>query len=153
MQVIGCPKTIDGDLKNDMIEKFFRTIGLFRTGVKSVMILGGGRMAYYLAKALILSHVRVKIIELDYKRCEYLCEALPEAVVIHGDGTDKETLQEEGLEKTDALVCLTGMDGGRGQVNIALEVLKELDLHIPVCGKEQGNRTIPGWLSFFYRFG
>mgnify|MGYP000565228146 CR=1 FL=1 len=75
-----------------------------------VMILGGGRMAYYLAKALILSHVRVKIIELDYKRCEYLCEALPEAVVIHGDGTDKETLQEEGLEKTDALVCLTGMD-------------------------------------------
>ena len=92
------------------IEKFFRTIGLFRTGVKSVMILGGGRMAYYLAKALILSHVRVKIIELDYKRCEYLCEALPEAVVIHGDGTDKETLQEEGLEKTDALVCLTGMD-------------------------------------------
>ena len=70
------------------IEKFFRTIGLFRTGVKSVMILGGGRMAYYLAKALILSHVRVKIIELDYKRCEYLCEALPEAVGIHGDGTD-----------------------------------------------------------------
>ena len=95
---------------NSEIEKFFRTIGLFRTGVKSVMILGGGRMAYYLAKALILSHVRVKIIELDYKRCEYLCEALPEAVVIHGDGTDKETLQEEGLEKTDALVCLTGMD-------------------------------------------
>ena len=74
------------------IEKFFRTIGLFRTGVKSVMILGGGRMAYYLAKALILSHVRVKIIELDYKRCEYLCEALPEAVVIHGDGTDKENI-------------------------------------------------------------
>lgn len=30
--------------------------------------------------------------------------------MIHGDGTDKETLQEEGLEKTDALVCLTGMD-------------------------------------------
>ena len=30
--------------------------------------------------------------------------------MIHGNGTDKETLQEEGLEKTDALVCLTGMD-------------------------------------------
>ena len=35
---------------------------------------------------------------------------LPEAVIIHGDGTDKELLQEEGLDKTDALVCLTGMD-------------------------------------------
>ncbi|MBQ9092263.1 MAG: NAD-binding protein, partial [Anaerotignum sp.] len=92
------------------IEKFFRTIGIFRTGVKSVMILGGGRLAYYLAKELTASHVRVKIIELDYKRCEYLCEMLPDAVIIHGDGTDKELLQEEGLEKTDALVCLTGMD-------------------------------------------
>ena len=92
------------------ITKFFRTIGIFRTGVKSVMILGGGRLAYYLAKDLLAMHVRVKIIEMDYARCEYLCEMLPEAVIIHGDGTDKELLQEEGLEKTDALVCLTGMD-------------------------------------------
>ena len=47
---------------------------------------------------------------MDYARCEYLCEMLPDAVIIHGDGTDKELLTEEGLEKTDALVCLTGMD-------------------------------------------
>jgi len=92
------------------ITKFFRTIGIFRTGVKSVMILGGGRLAYYLAKDLISMHVRVKIIEMDYNRCEYLCEMLPEAVIIHGDGTDKDLLMEEGLDKTDALVCLTGMD-------------------------------------------
>ncbi|MGN0135123.1 Trk system potassium transporter TrkA [Anaerotignum sp.] len=92
------------------IANFFRTIGIFRTGVKSVMIIGGGRVAYYLAKELLSLHVRVKIIEMDYQRCEDLCELLPEAVIIHGDGTDKELLQEEGLEKTDALVCLTGMD-------------------------------------------
>lgn len=92
------------------IARFFRTIGIFRTGVKSVMIIGGGRVAYYLAKELLSLHVRVKIIEMDYRRCEDLCEVLPEAVIIHGDGTDKELLQEEGLEKTDALVCLTGMD-------------------------------------------
>ena len=92
------------------IAKFFRTIGIFRTGVKSVMILGGGRLAYYLAKDLLAMHVRVKIIEMDYGRCEYLCEMLPGAVMIQGDGTDKELLTEEGLEKTDALVCLTGMD-------------------------------------------
>ncbi|MBQ8733545.1 MAG: Trk system potassium transporter TrkA, partial [Anaerotignum sp.] len=92
------------------IERFFRTLGIFRTGVKSVMILGGGRLAYYMAKSLIEYHVRVKIIELDYERCDYLCEMRPDAVIIHGDGTDKELLQEEGMEKTDALVCLTGMD-------------------------------------------
>ena len=92
------------------IERFFRVLGLFRNRARSVMIIGGGRLAYYLAKELISIHVRVKIIEMDKKRCEYLCEMLPEAVIIHADGTDKEVLQEEGLEKTDALVTLTGMD-------------------------------------------
>ncbi len=92
------------------IENFFRTIGIFRTGVKSVMMIGGGRLSYYLAKSLLEMRVRVKIIEKDEERCDYLCEMLPDAVIIHGDGTDREILQEEGLEKTDALVCLTGMD-------------------------------------------
>lgn len=92
------------------IAKFFRTIGIFRSSVKSVIIIGGGRMGYYLAKEMLSIHAKVKIIEMDMKRCEYLCEMLPTAVIIHGDGTDKELLQEEGLEKTDALVTLTGMD-------------------------------------------
>lgn len=92
------------------IANFFRTIGIFRTGVRSVMIIGGGKVAYYLARELLSLHVRVKIIEMDLERCEELCERLPEAVIIHGDGTDKELLHEEGMEKTDALVCLTGMD-------------------------------------------
>ena len=92
------------------IERFFRVLGLFRNRARSVMIIGGSRLAYYLAKELISIKVRVKIIERDKARCEYLCEMLPEAVIIHADGTDKEVLQEEGLEKTDALVTLTGMD-------------------------------------------
>lgn len=92
------------------ITNFFKTIGIFRNSVKSVMIIGGGRLAYYLAKEMISLRARVKIIEQDMKRCEYLCEILPDAVIIHGDGTDKELLQEEGLEKTDALVALTNMD-------------------------------------------
>ncbi|WP_304509566.1 Trk system potassium transporter TrkA [Anaerotignum sp.] len=92
------------------IARFFRAIGIFRSSVKSVMIIGGGRIAYYLAKELNAIHVKVKIIERDLKRCEYLCEVLPDSVIIHGDGTDKELLHEEGLEKTDAFVTLTGMD-------------------------------------------
>lgn len=92
------------------IANFFRAIGIFRSGVKSVMIIGGGRIAYYLAKELNSVHVKVKIIERDLKRCEYLCEMLPDCVIIHGDGTDRELLHEEGLEKTDAFITLTGMD-------------------------------------------
>ncbi len=68
--------------------------------------------------------VRVKIIELDMKRCEYLCEMLPEAVIIHGDGTDKELLQEEGLEKTDAVVTLTSMDEENIVVSLYAKVKK-----------------------------
>ena len=106
------------------ITKFFRTIGIFRTGVRSVMILGGGKVAYYLAKELLALHVRVKIIEMDLERCEELCERLPEAVIIHGDGTDKELLHEEGLEKTDALVCLTGMDEENIVVSLYAKAVK-----------------------------
>ncbi|MFV0315199.1 MAG: Trk system potassium transporter TrkA [Anaerotignum sp.] len=92
------------------IANFFRAIGIFRSGVKSVMIVGGGRIAYYLAKELGRVNVKVKIIEKNLERCQYLCEMLPEAIIIHGDGTDKELIHEEGLDKTDAFVTLTGMD-------------------------------------------
>ena len=52
----------------------------------------------------------MKIIERDIKRCEELCELLPKATIINGDATDHELLLEEGIEKTAALVSLTGMD-------------------------------------------
>ena len=95
----------------DEIVRFFRAIGVFSNKIKRVLMIGGGRIAYYLANHLITSaHMKIKIIEKDLKRCEYLCEQLPEAVIIHGDGTDRELLREEGLEKTDAIVMLTGMD-------------------------------------------
>lgn len=92
------------------IERFFRILGILRNRVRSVMIIGGGRIAYYLAKEMLGIHVRVKIIEKNKERCEYLCEMLPDAVVIHADGTDREVLHEEGLDQTDALITLTGMD-------------------------------------------
>ena len=92
------------------LARLIRSLHLNQKKIKNVMIIGGSRLAYYLAKELISIKVRVKIIERDKARCEYLCEMLPEAVIIHADGTDKEVLQEEGLEKTDALVTLTGMD-------------------------------------------
>ena len=51
--------------------------------------------------------------------------------------------QETGTGKFERFPDLILMDGGRGQVNIALEVLKELKLEIPVCGmvKDDNHRT------------
>ena len=69
-----------------------------------------GRMGYYLARQLLATGMDVKIIESDAKRCEELSQLLPEATILHGDGTDQRLLQEEGIEHMDAIAALTGID-------------------------------------------
>ena len=70
-----------------------------RDKFKNAMIIGGGRISYYLAKRLLEDGTRVKIIEKDLKRCEELAELLPKAAIIHGDGSDKELLEEALYER------------------------------------------------------
>ncbi len=90
--------------------EFFRKIGIKTNRVKDTMIVGGGDTAYYLADMLLQSDIDVKIIELDPKRCDELCELLPKANIINGDGTDNMLLLEEGLEHTESFVALTNID-------------------------------------------
>lgn len=92
------------------IQKFLRALGILKKQADSVMILGGSRIAYYLAKMLTMNGNNVKIIERDRAHCRELCDALPKAVIIHGDGAQQELLLEEGLQSLDAFVSLTGMD-------------------------------------------
>jgi len=92
------------------IQKLFKGVGLFKKQSKYVMILGGGRVSYYLAEMLINVGISVKIIEKNEKTCEMLTELLPKATVIHGDGAQQELLMEEGLLDSDAFISLTGMD-------------------------------------------
>lgn len=89
---------------------FFRKIGLTTHHARDVMLIGGGRLAFYLAKMLLETGIQVKIIEQRRERCEELCVLLPKAMIINGDGTDKETLVEEGLERAGGFVTLTGLD-------------------------------------------
>ncbi len=92
------------------IAKLFKAIGIMRKQSKNVIIMGGSKSSLYLAKMLINSGTNVKIIEKDPARCEELCEKIPQALIINGDGTHQELLLEEGLRSTDAFVALTGMD-------------------------------------------
>ena len=92
------------------IMKLLKTLGILKKQSKSVMILGGSKTAYYLAKLLISSGASVKIIEKDRNKCNDLCEKIPKATIIHGDGAQQELLLEEGLRSMDAFVALTGMD-------------------------------------------
>lgn len=92
------------------IEAFFKALGNRKTRTKNIILCGGGRISYYLAKQLCTIGMNVKIIEKDLEKCERLCEELPDATIIHGNAGDNELLIEEGIEQADALVALTGID-------------------------------------------
>jgi len=87
-----------------------KNLDILTRRVRNVTICGGSRISYYLASRLKKSGISSRIIEKDYKRCQELCELLPDAEIIHGDISDQELLHGEGLSETDALVTLTGMD-------------------------------------------
>ena len=94
----------------DNLRIFFKKMGQKLSRVKKVLICGGGHVCYYLANRLIQAKMQVKIIEINRKRCEELCELLPEATIINGDASDQSLLLEEGIHDADALISLTGMD-------------------------------------------
>ena len=92
------------------LRKFFVALGLYRRPVKDVMIMGGGRISVYLTKLLQESGMNITVIDRD-KRCDLLCDLIPNAHIICGDATRSEVLLEEGIRGTDAFVALTGDDG------------------------------------------
>ena len=78
--------------------------------VKRVMIAGGGKVGLRLARQL-RGECRVKILEHDPKRCEYLTTQLPvDTLVLCGDSTDEELLEEEHVNDTDLFLALTSDD-------------------------------------------
>lgn len=89
---------------------FCKKVKIFKSRAKNVFIIGGGKIAYYLAKKLLADGVAVKILESDSTRCEELSVDLSGATILHGDGTDQEILDEEDLKSSDGCVTLTGMD-------------------------------------------
>lgn len=94
----------------EQAEKLFEKMGNVRKKLRNVIIVGGSRIGFYLAKMLLSTGTGVKIIDNDEKRTRYISEELPKATVILGDGTDQELLYEEGIKDADALVALTGVD-------------------------------------------
>ncbi len=92
------------------ITNFLSHTGLMLKSAKRVMLLGGSRTAFYLAKMLEGSGSTVKIIECDRAKAEELARSLPDASIIKGDGAEQELLLEEGLRSMDAFAALTGLD-------------------------------------------
>lgn len=89
---------------------FFKQIGVQTSPVKKVMLIGGGRIAAYLARQMLDFGAEVKIIEQDRNVCLGLADQLPGAEIICGDASDHQLLSQEGMEDMDAVAMLTGFD-------------------------------------------
>ena len=108
--VIESGDTLSITASHSDLSHFMREIGVMQKKVKTVMIIGGGRISFYLAKLLLESGMRVKIIEHNMDKCLSLSEHLPKADIVYGDGTDWRVLEEEGIDRVDSVVALTGID-------------------------------------------
>jgi trk system potassium uptake protein TrkA len=80
-----------------------------RKRINDIMLIGGGMIARFVAEAM-AQQARIKIVEQDRARAEQLAGALPNALVLHGDGTDLELLEAEGLAEMHSFVAVTGDD-------------------------------------------
>ena len=92
------------------LQKLLRSLNMNQKQARSIMILGGSRIAFYLAKQLIASGSDVKVIDMDRAICRKFSEEMRGISAICADGTHQEILLEEGLREQDAFLALTGMD-------------------------------------------
>ncbi len=99
---------IAGDYES--IDAHLKAIGYNEKRAKLIMIVGGGLITHYLSNILSDYGIRVKIIEKKKSKCEELCEYLPQALVINGDGTEKQLLDSEGITNVDAFIAITDVD-------------------------------------------
>ena len=92
------------------IVEFFKAAGCYQSPVKELLIVGGGRVTYYLADLIRKRKMRVAVIEKDRSLAEDMAREHSDFTVIHGNGTDQNLLIEEGIEKADAFLALSGVD-------------------------------------------
>ena len=78
--------------------------------VREVMIFGGGRIGLRLAQALERVGITVKVIERDEARARYVASQLRKGLVLHEDGTSQDLLLQEGVNRTDTFIAVTGDD-------------------------------------------
>ena len=90
--------------------KLLKATGLAKRQARNVTLMGGSRIAFYLAKMLLASGTNVTLIDTDRAICHKFSDMLPGIRVYCGDGTQQELLQEAGLLDQNAFVTLTGMD-------------------------------------------
>lgn len=91
-------------------EHFLKLCGIRSRMPKHVMIIGAGMISYYLIRMMREVGMQAVVIENDPVNADTLNQAIPEVLIINEDGTNRDILDEEGLDAADAFVALTGTD-------------------------------------------
>ena len=94
----------------DDLTNLLANLGIVTHRTRRVMLIGGGKISYYLADALTEKGMNVTVIEKDEDCCTELAEDLPKANIILGDASFQNLLESEGIAGMDAVISLTGMD-------------------------------------------
>ena len=126
------PKKTDSVKKNDKIYVIINSLQMQETLEafghnekisKKILIVGGGNIGFNLAKNLeeTLDSARVKIVEKDKDRAEFLANELNNTIVINGNGLDEEVLMEANLEEAETVLALTNDDEDNLMVSVLVE--------------------------------
>lgn len=96
--------------EHNEIENLFKKLGKYKKKLRNAMIIGGGKVTYYLGKKIDDAGIQCKIIERNYEKCKELTGILPHAIIINGDGLDQDLLLSENLSEADTFITLTDRD-------------------------------------------
>lgn len=100
------------------LEVLLKNLNIVTRPVRRVLLCGGGKVGFYLARLLEKDRISVKLLEKNRELCTTLAEQLPETDVIHGDCSNQSVLEDQGISQYDAVVSLTGLD----ETNIILSL-------------------------------
>ncbi|WP_373104790.1 Trk system potassium transporter TrkA [Gemella morbillorum] len=111
---------------NKNLKKFYKLLGNqdnMEKKITSSLVIGGGKIAYYLVEFLQIANFYVKVIEIDKNKAIALSETFPNIDVIWADGSDRDTLIEEGIQTFDSCISLTGFDEENIIINLYADKL------------------------------
>jgi trk system potassium uptake protein TrkA len=117
--VIKKDDTIFLPVKAEEVGAVCNSIGGILHSVKNIMIAGGGRIGYYVAKTMEARNLNIKIIEKSTERCKFLLKSLKKCVILNGDGSDQKLLEEENIENMDVFAAISNNE----ELNIMASLL------------------------------
>jgi trk system potassium uptake protein TrkA len=106
-------------VKRENIDQVCSTVGGVTMPVNRIMMIGGGRIGFYVAKIMEERGLSVKIIEKDLERCKFLLKSLKKSIILHGDGADQKLLEEENINDMDVFAAISNNE----ELNIMASLL------------------------------